>query len=120
MEIEGLRPEEVAIVEKTSFSLYGSAGAKTVPAVQLFDPAIKGELIARMENSGSEGYYVEVARWNDNPMRWERFAFEKFLGGEYGNSCTAAACAREMTELLNRFHQEEDAPLIHHMPNWGS
>lgn len=82
-----------------------------------------GLLIARAEDSGSEGTYCEVCIWNALTSRFERYAFKKFLGGEFeinGNMddvLLAEHCAKLINEAsfaVNRRHP----PLIHHMPTY--
>jgi hypothetical protein len=41
-----------------------------------------GNFLARAEDSGSEGCYVEVAKWSCKRNRWERYCCKKFLRGE--------------------------------------
>ena len=76
---------------------------------------------ARVENSGCEGSYVEVARWSMERRRWERFAFLKCFGGEYpGDSDLGEreTAARFVADINDASWVSEDAALIHHMPNY--
>jgi len=82
-----------------------------------------GLLTARAEDSGSEGTYCEVCIWNALTSRFERYAFKKFLGGEFdidGNMddvALAEHCAKLINDgsfACNRKHP----PLIHHMPSY--
>ena len=92
-----------------------------------------GELVARAENSGSEGCYVEVARWNPNPetgpAQWQRYAFEKVFGGEierldpkkYGlfpGELDADATAEVLAGMINMAGWKHHS-LIHTLPTWG-
>ena len=63
------------------FSLYG----KDIKDISFEDLKNTSDCFARTESSGSEGYYVEVTRWNSEKSKWQRFAFLKFLGGEICN-----------------------------------
>lgn len=83
-----------------------------------------GLLIARAEDSGNEGTYCEVCIWNALTSRFERYAFKKFLGGEFdidGNMddvALAEHCAKLINDgsfACNRKHP----PLIHHMPSYA-
>jgi hypothetical protein len=83
-----------------------------------------GMLFARAELSGSEGCYVEVCRWNDANWRYERYAFVKLLSGEEYTELFAGStvdAAREMAWRINAAGnlRDEDARLIHRMPNWA-
>ncbi len=73
-------------------------------------------ILARVENSGCEGVYVEVAIWVDERHRWEKLAFEKFLGGEIGE-LDAIHAARSVCAEINGVEQEM-APLIHTFPSY--
>ncbi len=57
------------------FSCYNAIGLKSVTVDEL---AADENCVARLEQSGSEGYYVEVARWDDD-AGWYRYAFNKFF-----------------------------------------
>lgn len=37
---------------------------------------------AETADSGCEGMYCEVAKWNERKKRWERFAYQKFFGND--------------------------------------
>lgn len=82
-----------------------------------------GLFTARAEDSGSEGTYCEVCVWNALTNRFERYAFKKFLGGEFDvNGVTddvvlAEYCAKLINDAAwacNRKHP----PLIHYMPTY--
>lgn len=71
---------------------------------------------ARAENSGCEGTYVEIARWNEKNRRWERYAFCKFLGGElYDDDMKAADIADRVVAEINKDPRES---FIHTLPDW--
>ncbi len=80
-----------------------------------------GDLLARAENSGSEGYYVEVARWSYKRDRWERFCCVKFLGGEdreredWPPQKLAEHYAREINDAASP--AQVNLPLIHNLPS---
>ncbi len=59
---------------------YGSVGGEHITHDELLTEArADAMLFARAEQSGSEGTYVEVARWSEERRRYERYCFEKFL-----------------------------------------
>lgn len=82
-----------------------------------------GLFTARAEDSGNEGTYCEVCIWNALTERFERYAFKKFLGGEFdvngdmNDVVLAEYCAKLINDAAwacNRKHP----PLIHHMPTY--
>lgn len=100
------------------FCLYGqeaiSRGVSLAELVHL-QKTTNGDLLARPENSGSEGIYCEVARWNHATDRWERFAFRKYLGGAQDQDARDAA-----NEINNAAWHYGDMTVVHRMPNWTS
>jgi len=83
----------------------------------------EGDLLARAENSGSEGYYVEVARWSFERERWERYCHFKFLGGEdrHREDWPPQRLAEHYAREINNAADPKQAglALIHRLPNWG-
>lgn len=75
-----------------------------------------GEFVARAEFSGSEGCYVEVARWNEEFGCWQKFAFLKFFGGEYWRSLGDEATAERLASIINKRNGSERVSLIHRLP----
>lgn len=77
-----------------------------------------GDLLARAENSGCEGCYVEVARWSFKRNRWERYCFIKILKGDdperpdWPNEKVAEHYAAEINAAA-----EWRVPLIHNLPD---
>ena len=68
----------------TRFAAYSDIMGEGFTLAELVEfQAREGTLFANAENSGSEGCYCEVARWNMESQRFERFAFLKCFGGEY-------------------------------------
>jgi hypothetical protein len=64
---------------KLQFTRYGENGFDKIGWDDLL--AIQDEhwsLWARVEESGSEGIYLEIARWNMTTHQWQRFAFHKW------------------------------------------
>jgi hypothetical protein len=55
------------------FNQYGQADS-----ISAFDLISNKDCVARVELSGSEGFYVEVVKWCDD-QGWCRFAFRKFF-----------------------------------------
>lgn len=96
------------------FSLYGDAMLRGITLEELvaLQTETGGALLARSEDSGSEGRYCEVARWNERTSRWERFAFYKYLDDPLDDANAAA-------NVINRaaWHYG-DRPLVHIMPDW--
>lgn len=80
-----------------------------------------GDLLARAENSGCEGCYVEVARWSEKRQRWERFCHIKFLGGEdrTREDWPADRLARHYAVEINEAARpaQDMLPLIHNLPD---
>ena len=58
-------------------------------------------LFARAEDSGSEGCYVEIAKWNRHSRRYERFAHAKFFGGELWQESSAETTAARVATMIN-------------------
>jgi hypothetical protein len=65
---------------------------------------------ARVENSGSEGIYLEVACWNDRTHCWQRYAFLKF---ENNKDRQPHHLAKEINA-----HCGSHMSVIHVMPNY--
>jgi hypothetical protein len=88
----------------TRFAAYGSeviGEGHTLAQLIEFQKS-EGTLFARAENSGCEGCYCEVARWNLKTHRWERFAFLKCFGGEWVDGITSASkTAAKFAEAIN-------------------
>lgn len=114
-----------ATIPTVRFAHYGkeTAGSGLTLHDLIAMNARDGLLIARAEDSGSEGTYCEVCIWNALTGRFERYAFKKFLGGEFdidGNMddvALAEHCAKLINDgsfACNRKHP----PLIHHMPSY--
>jgi hypothetical protein len=109
-----------------NFTVYG-AGWQCISYADLLKHAREHkDLMARAENSGCEGCYIEVARWNQTTERWERYCFEKVFGGEHSEKADARVSSFETAQ---KFADEiNDAacchphnyPWVHYMPNWGS
>lgn len=103
-----------------SFALYGEVW-NGVSFEELLEQAKQdGMLLARAEESGCEGCYVEVARWNDGARQWQRYAFLKCFGGEDGiddgGACeTAERIAASINDAAGRPRYPS---LIHNMPNY--
>lgn len=74
--------------------------------------------VARTENSGSEGYYCEVVRWNDKAGKYQRFAFCKFLGGELHEIIDDLDSANIVTDTLNKCWSAHHEGIFHSLSNW--
>ncbi len=113
---KSMNTETKQLIEQLSFSQYGEE-CNHIKVSELIK--IKDECIARVENSGSEGIYCEIARWNPKTQKYQRFAFAKFLGGEILD-WDYKTCAKNVTEYLNDAWEIcEDEPIIHHMEDWS-
>lgn len=97
---------------------------------ELLEISKDGSILARAEDSGSEGCYVEVARWKQgsdcHSGDWCRYAFEKVFGGEdlklehqtAGPEVSAHATAERIAARINAASGNAHIALIHHMPVW--
>ena len=94
------------------FTVYG----EKMGHVGIDDLSAMTDIICRIETSGSEGFYVEVARWSADAKQYRRYAFCKFLGGEILPDAGALDNAREALRLIGTYEYE---PIIHSMPNCG-
>lgn len=92
-------------LHRLSFALYGSRRGKPMRHVTWKQLVRIPFLLARAEESGCEGCYVEIAKWNPHAGRYERFAFQKFFGGELWdgvNDRTVAARIALMVNLVSK------------------
>ena len=113
-----MKTSEIELINKFSFTPYGENSFASITVSELMK--IKGECIARTENSGSEGYYCEIARWNPKIRKYQRFAHHKFLGGEIPDN-DGLTCATKVTDVLNlSWDVDDEIAIIHHMDDWGS
>lgn len=92
-----------------SFTLYGETSGR-ISASQL---RIISDCQAETADSGCEGTYCEVARWNERTQRWERFAFEKFFGNDEMSEYEEASM---YTEYINRGSVSQG--FVHSMSNY--
>lgn len=101
--------------------------------VAVKDSTVDDGLVARAENSGSEGCYIEVARWNKDAQRWQRYAFLKVFGGEDltleeqdeaekrdNGALGSVATAQRIAAHINASFDGDEARFIHTFPNWGN
>lgn len=109
------------------YSLYGNLGHISLDALK-DENAATGCLFARAEHSGCEGCYVEVAKWNESTRRYERYAFEKYFGGEHPEDTDSAGVYGYAVDTAERFAADinnaagpggSTTPLIHTLPNFG-
>ncbi|KXS55129.1 MAG: hypothetical protein AWU57_475 [Marinobacter sp. T13-3] len=84
------------------FQRYGKAFA----TVSLAELANHDGTLARVEESGSEGFYVEVARWDAAADQWARYAFLKVF-----DSTTAQALADQINA------NSAQLPVFSRLPN---
>jgi hypothetical protein len=78
-----------------------------------------GDLLARAEDSGSEGCYCEIAIWNHATYRFERFAFEKFHGGEIEGKSAEEIAEHCAAQVNAAGYMGARSGLIHSLPNHG-
>lgn len=105
-----------------NLSMYGK-GLRSVSLESLIELQRETQqLWAHAEESGCEGCYCEVSRWNDSTRRWERFAFEKYFGGEHPDKPDANCIetAQYVATLINAHgYIVEFSPIVHSMPSYG-
>lgn len=105
----------------TRFCAYGSevlGEGHTLAQLIEFQKS-EGSLFARAENSGSEGCYCEVARWNLKTHRFERFAFLKCFGGEWTDEITSAGeTAAKFADAINNAGHH-GLSVVHVMPQYS-
>ena len=83
-----------------------------------------GMFFSRAERCSAEGCCVTVCRWNEKNWRYERYAHVKLLPGEEYTDLFAGSTVEAAQELARRINwaaslNEEDALLIHRMPEWA-
>jgi len=103
----------------TSFGVYGSEWKRGMSLLELYSVAETGELHARAEDSGSEGVYVEVARWCHKRSDWFRFAFAKYLGGEDGHESDPWQLAEWTAAKINAASKNRHVAWVHSLDNYG-
>ena len=110
-----------------NYSLYGPAMSQVTHQDLLAMQRREGMLLARAEESGSEGCYVEVAIWNDHAGQWQRFCFMKCFGGEHPSDAdhnrvtaniTADLFARDINETGPEAGRRSYIPIVHRMPDF--
>ena len=105
-----------ARIADETLCLYGTGATARVSVADLQAKDQAGEYWAHVENSGSEGFYCEVARWHEGAREWRRYAFQKYLGGEIEDH-SARQCAEMVAAAINGAH--DDAPgIVHSMKDW--
>ena len=103
-----------------SFCLYGDQAWQRIAYDELLTVAKQtGMLYATPENSGCEGVYVEVARWNDRARQWQRFAFDKFFDGDVDGETAWQTCERVAAEI-NAASGCRHVTWVHALPNYES
>jgi hypothetical protein len=96
------------------YSSYGTFGG--ISHKSLLELAKKKCLWARAENSGSEGCYCEIARWNEKSEAWERYCFEKFFGNDK-ETCWEEAS--RYADEINAVAGTDAISVIHRLPNYS-
>lgn len=109
---------------RVSFSRYTPidlCGKRMLPDMTLAQLLRTPDLIARAEQSGCEACYVEVARWSCLRSRWERFAFEKFFGGEIWPDLGQNETCEKLAKIINdRSDVCGTVAFIHNLPSFNS
>ncbi len=101
-----------------SFNFYGGS-SRAWSLKDMLAESAKGMLLARAEQSGCEGCYIEVAKWNETAKKWQRYAFEKVFGGEDGKEPeTATATAERIAKEINAAGNVEHGSFIHGLENY--
>jgi hypothetical protein len=104
-----LTEEKIDFVDP--FTIYGideKSNPKKIKYSELI--LIEDGLLARTEKSGSEGWYVEVARWNETNQSYQRFCFLKLFD---------QSDADEITNAINYQFRSDLCALIHSLQNYG-
>ena len=95
------------------FSRYGDTRQHlTITELMAINRTSRGELYARAEDSGCEGSYCEVARWDEATQRWGRYAFKKFFPDEHHS------CWQKAQWAAGAINCGDEAVLIHSMPDY--
>lgn len=107
------------------FSRYGVADLAPIDYDDLLHhQQALGDLVARAENSGSEGCVTEVARWNPRTKRYERYCFRKWFAGDpqangrHDPSVPSYVVAASYADIINDEGDAALSPLIHRFPDW--
>ena len=79
---------------------------------------LRGQVMARAEFSGCEGCYVEVAAWNYHKNVWQRYAFEKFFGGELWRDLDARQTCERLAEIINTRNRNKTVSFIHNLESY--
>ena len=91
------------------FSLYSDKSESTTVDI-LFHISLEEPLIARVEESGSEGFYVEIARWSDKSESWCAYAYNKYYDKKEAQFVARLLDKGIETELLisklGKFHEK--------------
>lgn len=95
------------------FCLYGAQHGSIDFAALLELQRETHELFARAENSGSEGTYAEVARWNHSARQWQRYAFLNCFGTDTENSMEEATRYVDQINAL-----QHNCGFIHTLPQY--
>jgi len=103
-------------MDDLKFSVYGTEFMAFISLQELIED--KDDLMVRIEESGSEGYYVEVAMWNDTLHIWQRYCFLKLLGGEV-EELDALTIAKDVKKKLNEAWGTEYVSFIHGLNNYS-
>jgi hypothetical protein len=93
------------------FHRYGDT-CKYISEKELFETAGKLSLFPRIENSGCEANYIEIAALDKKAWQYKRYAFCKFWSNEAENA--KIFCVN----LLEAANLDEHDPLIHYLPNF--
>ena len=105
----------------TRFCAYGDVLGEGWTLAELVEyQKDSGTLFARAENSGCEGCYCEVARWNMTAHRFERFCFLKCFGGEWSEEIDSSRqTAAKFAEAINSAAGHAGLCVVHVMPQYS-
>ncbi|MCH8553223.1 MAG: hypothetical protein LAT62_14895 [Natronospirillum sp.] len=92
-------PESVESGNRVDFTQYGPGGYDGLDALTLIE---NPDCTARVEQSGSEGFYVEVLIWSDRDG-WRRYAYRKFFDLAVAKGWENAINGSHLPPVFHRF-----------------
>ena len=95
------------------FTLYNALAEPTVSENDMLKKAKEFALFARIENSGAEGRYIEIARCNESSFNYQRYAFYKFFSEEERKEAEAL-----VSRLNSLAYSGEECSFIHKLPTY--
>ena len=100
---------------RETFQRYCVVATRWVPAITLQQLCRLPDIFAHAERSGSEGCYVEVARWSYLRERWEKICHCKCFGGEIKEhpDLSDNDTAKFIADFLNSRHNGHNLPIVY-------